>query len=476
MFTTEFLQQEGMDLYFEKQTSGEAKGEIWATNYFFKACYNDIGNLWLLSVGANSSKSAKDVVDYLKEIFGDSFKDDVAAHGSVQRGLIVSKIGGAPITTIPGLGGHDVTIYSGGQGIGQFITDWHGINRNFCFQIMKEYEVAYQTIDEKLDTIVQLFAEGKDQQAKKHIIDLKRAITSMSKVVDSHERPGFLSSSSEEDTTYDRQRRERGTVKSYTDNQTKSSLFKKIESKIAKTYFAGDPNPREALAKHLKLSDHVDIDKLTVNEMIKLKKLVESRLANPDPSKQPELPMLLLSIKDWARPEVHVIQEKLSKLEMEILELKVKLEEADIAIQQKEDSVLKLEDELTHAQAEIQEKTDALKDAEEAKQALSAKLKVAEETKQDLNTKLKAAEEAKQETSEKLQAATETNQELNAKLKAADEAKQELSTKLEAATDTNQDLSAKLKVADEAKQELSTKLEAATDTNQDLSAKTEGGR
>ena len=468
VFTTEFLQQEKMNLYFEKQTDGAAKGEIWATNYFFKACYNDIGNLWLLSVGANASKSASDAVDYIQNIFGDSFKQDVVAGGDVQRGLILSKIGGAPKITLPGLGGNDVEIYGGGKGIGQFITDWHDENRDYCLQVMKEYEQVYQSVKEKLDNIVDLFAGGKEKEAENAIRDLKRVLSTTNTFVGSYERSDLLSSSSEEDTAYDKQRREQRALRSFEEEQTKYTIFKKIGNEIVRTYFPHNLEAKEALITQQEIADIIELDKLTSNEMFKLQELVNGSLV--DAKNRPDLSMLLKKVKEWALPEVYLAHEQLAKAQVENLELTAELGKAQIIMQQNTDSIQQLEEKLVLAQAEIQKQAAALKVAEDAKQELAAELKVAKDSKQELTAELKVAEDAKQELTAELKVAEDAKQELTAELKVAEDAKQELTAELKVAKDAKQELTAELKVVEDAKQELTAELKVAEDAKQELTA------
>ena len=118
-----FLQQDKMSLFFVKKEDGE----IWPTNYFIKACYNDIDNLWLLAGGDNSSKSSNSFLGHLEsnETFGDTFKNSVDDNGGICRGVILSKIGGNKKTTLTFEGEPTVGIYSGGVGVGQFIINWH---------------------------------------------------------------------------------------------------------------------------------------------------------------------------------------------------------------------------------------------------------------------------------------------------------------------------------------------------------------
>ena len=222
-FTDDFLKQEAMGDYFQRQSSGE----IWATNYFFKACYNDIGNLWLLSVGANASKSSGDVVDYLEKIFGAPFKQEVATGGGVQRGVILSKIGGTVQTTLSGLDGNDVVIYSGGKGIGQFITDWHDENRDYCFDIMQEHEQGYQIVQKKLDNIIELFADNKTVAANRAITSLQRLISNTNTILELYQKSEAVSSSSESETGSDKEGRERGVLESFEKYTAKDSLLKK---------------------------------------------------------------------------------------------------------------------------------------------------------------------------------------------------------------------------------------------------------
>ena len=356
-FTDDFLKQEAMGLYFQRQSSGE----IWATNYFFKACYNDIGNLWLLSVGANASKSSGDVVDYLEKIFGASFKQDVEVEGGVQRGIILSKIGGTVQTTLSGLDGNDMAIYSGGKGIGQFITDWHDKNRNYCFEVMQEHEQGYQIVQRKLDGIIELFADKKAVEANKAITNLQQLISSTNTILELYQKSEAVSSSSESETASDKEGRERGVVESLEKYTAKDSLLKKIKRQIVNVYYVEDPKSSEAKDTRHKVTDSIKLDRLTLGEMSKLRELITLTLEHKDG--KPALNKLLNQINEWAKPEVQRVQEAL--------------------VAEKQNNQ-QLTEALKTEKAEKQELTNALSQAQAEIQQKDAKL----ETEKDLNQKL----------------------------------------------------------------------------------------
>ena len=325
-----------MGLYFQRQSSGE----IWATNYFFKACYNDIGNLWLLSVGANASKSSGDVVDYLEKIFGASFKQDVGMGGGVQRGIILSKIGGTVKTTLSGLDGNDVAIYSGGKGIGLFITDWHDENRDYCFDIMREHEQGYQIVQKKLDDIIEFFADNKAVEANKAITGLKRLISSTNTILELYQKSKDVSSSSESETGSDKERRERGVVESLEKYTAKDSFLKKLRRQIVNTYYAENSKSTEARNVKRKITDNINLDILTLGEVNKLRELITLKLEHKDG--KPDLNTLLEQISEWAKPELQRAQKELVAARMQIQQLTDALTQSQVEIQQK-DAALKSE-------------------------------------------------------------------------------------------------------------------------------------
>src|SRR3989344_2737622 len=87
-----FLSQPGIDDYFKRDPADK---KVKGTAYFFKVCYNDIGNLLLLCHACNIQKSDHDPLDWFKEqtlYFGEPFVKAVEQAGGLHEGVILARI------------------------------------------------------------------------------------------------------------------------------------------------------------------------------------------------------------------------------------------------------------------------------------------------------------------------------------------------------------------------------------------------
>jgi hypothetical protein len=89
-FATQFLTQAEMGTLFKRGDSHRIK----ATGYFYKLCYNALGNLWLLCHACNIKKSDSASLDWFsaQPMFGRAFVDAVHEQGDLQNGIIIDRI------------------------------------------------------------------------------------------------------------------------------------------------------------------------------------------------------------------------------------------------------------------------------------------------------------------------------------------------------------------------------------------------
>ena len=122
-----FLKEPNMAQLFDKDPSDS---QIKGWRYFYKACYNNPQNLWLICATCNSEKSSGDFLKSAnKDYFGDDFQEHVKKKngtGDIQEGLLFD--------TVYEPSALDGTIDIGGRSVklpdkqpmvlGEFIRDW----------------------------------------------------------------------------------------------------------------------------------------------------------------------------------------------------------------------------------------------------------------------------------------------------------------------------------------------------------------
>ena len=277
-------------------------GEIWPTNYFVKACYNDINNLWLLAGGDNSSKSSNSFLGHLEsnETFGDAFKNSVDDNGGICRGVILSKIGGHEKTTLTFEGELTVGIYSGGVGIGQFIINWYQQNRSYCVDIGKLFENTFQFVQEELSVIIQDWDACNKDEAAEEINELKDMIISVNgylkkRINDSSseelspDEGGYHSSPSQHAVTVEVE------LDNLIDAYRKTRIFRQINRKIRGRY-------TEANAETLR--QVLDPREFTLDEMKQFRSQIGELVSSEDSL---SLHDFLRRVREIFQPNVQII-------------------------------------------------------------------------------------------------------------------------------------------------------------------------
>src|SRR3989339_298612 len=160
-FAETFLTQPDMDNYFGRNESGVIQGR----GYFYKACYNDLDNLWLLCHACNVEKSDQEALTWFAKqepYFGEAFVKCVEEAGGLHAGLLIDRVYYDTGTDTKFLiGEKEVTLHEGeSQGLGQFVRNWFFEHFKEHYEIHKEfYTKNFALLKEQLLEI-QALAEG----------------------------------------------------------------------------------------------------------------------------------------------------------------------------------------------------------------------------------------------------------------------------------------------------------------------------
>jgi len=89
-FADDFLKEPGINEFFRRDPNDK---KIKGTGYFYKLCYNNPSNLWLLCHACNIEKTDSEVLEWFKkqENFGEPFTEALEKDGSLRMGLIFKK-------------------------------------------------------------------------------------------------------------------------------------------------------------------------------------------------------------------------------------------------------------------------------------------------------------------------------------------------------------------------------------------------
>lgn len=168
-FADAFLKEPGMAEMFRRDP--EDGNKIKGTAYFYKICYNNDSNMWLLCHACNMEKSAKDFKDWAiaQKRLGPDFVAALEARGVLQEGLLFDKVAvkNDAMDTALDMGGETVRVSSDpGQGLGEFIRDWYMAQHAREFASHREfYAENYDLFKRELEKVRQLAEAGLYEKA-----------------------------------------------------------------------------------------------------------------------------------------------------------------------------------------------------------------------------------------------------------------------------------------------------------------------
>ncbi len=231
--------------------------KIKGTAYFYKICYNDKHNLWLLCHGCNIEKSDNDSLEWFKsqKTFGDAFVHAVEAAGGLHRGIVLDVVGGEKACGWD-VGGASIDVYKRGKGIGEYAREWFEENHQLEFNIQKEFRTtSVLWLFEELENIQELQQNGKQKDAEKSLKELQGKLKA-SYVLQQVELKDV--SSSDSDTPSQEERKSAQPAKTHVDVNLTSHDLKNFEGAIVSRFGEG---VREEVHKffsdiHVKVNEH----------------------------------------------------------------------------------------------------------------------------------------------------------------------------------------------------------------------------
>ena len=175
-----FLEISDIKSYMREDPSDK---KIKGSGLFYKICYNDANNLWLLCHSCNLNKSTKNFEDWFKdqENFGQPFLDHLQKNGGIQQGVILKRVYSRDSNTkvFSAKNSQEIVIHAGPKkGLGHFAREWFHNKHGATFKLHREYYANnYKFIKEELAKIRQYTLNGDDKNAKNALDSLKKTIT-----------------------------------------------------------------------------------------------------------------------------------------------------------------------------------------------------------------------------------------------------------------------------------------------------------
>lgn len=173
-----FLQQPNMVDFFRRDSDGVIKG----TQYFYRLCYNDQENLWLLCHACNISKLDSDSLKWFagQPSFGRSFLAAITAGGEVHPGLIVDLIyqPNAQEDIEIKLNDRQIKLHTGHSvGLGEFIRRWFLGKHHEAYELHKQYFTEnYHEVKQHLEQLYGFIANDQHEQFVQYAKSIKRSM------------------------------------------------------------------------------------------------------------------------------------------------------------------------------------------------------------------------------------------------------------------------------------------------------------
>jgi hypothetical protein len=205
-FTRELLADPRMTDFFRLGQDGKVRG----TAYFYKLCYNNADNLWLLCHSCNNDKSDRPLeawLDRVDPLLGKSFRADIELKGGTHCGILFDhlfeKAAAEDILSIT-MGARKVELFSGKVfGLGHFLQNKFFEQHLPIYEAQKRYYLEhYSLIKADVDRIFTLQLQQKTDEANSLFTKLNKKLTTMQASGEGFEaaRGAEGHSSSDEDT------------------------------------------------------------------------------------------------------------------------------------------------------------------------------------------------------------------------------------------------------------------------------------
>jgi len=239
-FADALLTEADMNHFFGKAADGTMKG----TKYFYKVCYNQIDNLWLICHPCNLRKSDLLPIEWFRQQprFGQAFIDSLKDKGDdLHEGIIFDRVyhsaAGDPKINVLG---RIITLPVGDSvGFGQFITDWvvmhHGSEDALFQQFYRENADSFET---QLQQVEQYKTAGDTRKAQRELKKLKQMIAAQFEVFKAFQasRQQTVSSDSGEDSSVEGESRDL-IARGATENLEITSEIKRIRTDLRKQHY-----------------------------------------------------------------------------------------------------------------------------------------------------------------------------------------------------------------------------------------------
>jgi hypothetical protein len=178
-FVEAFLNTPGISDLFRIDTASKDK-KIKGTKYFYKLCYNNDSNMWLLCHACNILKSKQEFITWARneKSLGEPFVEYISQFGKPQEGVLFNYLAkeNPEEDVILNMDGQSVTVCADpGRGYGELIRDRYlGVFAEE-FETHKEfYSRNYAEFKEELNIIRELVEDGWNEKAATNYARLRR--------------------------------------------------------------------------------------------------------------------------------------------------------------------------------------------------------------------------------------------------------------------------------------------------------------
>jgi hypothetical protein len=150
------------------------RNTVKGTGYFYKICYNNFDNLWLLCRGCNIQKSHQSPLHWFTEQYGEPFVKDLKTAGILRTGLIMERIYEPDCSAI-GLSHTFEFHYGKSIGLGEFINQWCEKTQGQAITLQRKFFCEnYQDFKEQiwqLQTLREKSALTENESEKKTLLE-----------------------------------------------------------------------------------------------------------------------------------------------------------------------------------------------------------------------------------------------------------------------------------------------------------------
>ena len=270
-FTRFFLDQPGI-----KDLFGKDKGKIKRTRFFYRACYNNLKNLWLVCHACNIEKTAKDPLEWFshQEQFGAAFVASIAKNGGLHSGVVFNAVGGREIAE---LGGQKIC--SGGKGLGEYAREWFLANHGQLYEANKQYyRDNFKKFQAEFKQIEQLWRDGDIDRADHKFKLLQKNMRLGSKLL--HPSSPLHDSSSEDERLSQEERRQEMMMEVRDESEEKRHDLNKLEGLIKRQY----PHDETDIKGWFKAAEEsTNRAEITSQEIKAFRASIEDKLSSPSP-------------------------------------------------------------------------------------------------------------------------------------------------------------------------------------------------